>query len=191
MVRTLMITGMIAALATVNLVADEKETKTKDIEVRDLTLTVPESWKSEQPTSSMRLGQISVPAVEGDEENGELLIFSFAGGGGSKTDNIKRWIGQFDADGRESNTVEGVSEQGDYHFVNISGTYNKSVGPPILRKTKAVKNARMLGVILNVEGKGVYYLKLTGPDKTIKESLAAFKKSFGANVESEKKVELE
>jgi hypothetical protein len=190
MLRSLILCGMVLGVSSAGLLAENKESKTKEVKVRDLKLSVPESWKSETPKSRMRLGQFKIPAVKGDKEDGELLIFSFPGGGGDKTANIKRWIGQFDAEGRKSKTVKGVSEQGEYLIVNISGTYQKSVGPPFLKQTKTVKNARMLGVILNIKDKGVYYLKFAGPDKTVQENLKALKKSYGADEKTEKEVEI-
>lgn len=188
MIRSLLTIGMILGLAVTGYTDDEKKEETTEVKVQALTLNVPNSWESEQPKSRMRLAQFKIPAVEGDKEDAELLLFSFPGGGGGKLANVKRWIGQFDAEGREAKTVEGKSEQGEYLFVNISGTYNKSVGPPILQKTEPMKDARMLGVILNIEGKGVYYLKLSGPDKTVKKALQGFKKSFGADEKTEKEV---
>ena len=48
----------------------------------------------------------------------------------------------------------------------------------------------MLGVILELEDKGVYYLKLTGPDATIKAQADAFRKSFGGDAKSETDFEI-
>ncbi len=57
-----------------------------------------------------------------------------------------------------SKSVKGMAGENEYVLVDISGTYNKPDGPPILRKTKAVPAYRMMGVILVLKGKGVYYL---------------------------------
>ena len=99
------------------------------------------------------MAQFSIPAVEGDNEAAELAIFSFGAGGGIKA-NVDRWIGQFATEGRKAKTTSGKSKTGEYVFVEIGGTYRKPVGPPVLRKTESMANARMLGVILAVEGEG-------------------------------------
>ncbi|MBR9800471.1 hypothetical protein GYB59_01660 [bacterium] len=44
--------------------------------------------------------------------------------------------------------------------------------------------------MLNVEGKGNYFLKLVGPKATVEAAADAFRKSFGANPESEKEYKL-
>jgi len=160
----------------------------KEAKVGAITLQTPASWKSSKPTSRLRLAQFSIPAVEGDKEHAELAIFSFGAGGGVKA-NVDRWIGQFAADGRKSKTTIGKSKLGEYVFVEIGGTYKKPVGPPIRGKTEPMPNARMLGVILAVEGKGNYFLKMTGPNKTVDSAADAFRGSFGGDAASEKPFE--
>ena len=71
-------------------------------------------------------------------------------------------------------------------LVDVTGTYNKPIGPPIQQKTKAMPAARMLGVILAVEKKGNYFLKVTGPQKTVSAAAKAFRNSFGAAASKEK-----
>ena len=48
----------------------------------------------------------------------------------------------------------------------------------------------MLGVIYQVKGKDVYFLKLTGPDATIKAQADALRATFGAKVEGEEDYEI-
>ena len=157
----------------------------KEAKVGDITLKTPANWKQSKPKSRLRLAQFSIPAAEGDKEATELAIFAFGAGGGVKA-NVDRWIGQFYAEGREAKTTTGKSKVGEYVFVEIGGTYKKPVGPPVLRKTEPMKDARMLGVILAVAGKGNYILKMTGPSKTVTGAAAGFRKSFGADAKNEK-----
>lgn len=166
------------------------DVKTTDVKVKDMTLKVPETWKQKPNSSNMRLATYEIPAADGDAENGELTIFSFGGGGGGVGANLTRWIGQFGTDGRTSKVTKGKAGDNDYYFADIAGVYNKPVGPPILRKTKPTPGYRMLGVILVLEGKGVYYLKLTGPDATIKAEADIFRASFGGDRKSEKDFEI-
>jgi gluconolactonase len=160
----------------------------KEAKVGEITLKTPANWKQSKPTSRLRKAQFSIPAVEGDKEAAELAIFSFGAGGGVKA-NVDRWIGQFSADGRKSKITSGKSKTGEYVFVEVGGTYKKPVGPPIRGKTEPMPNARMLGVILAVEGKGNYFLKMTGPTKTVAAAADAFRGSFGGDVASEKPFE--
>ncbi len=162
--------------------AKKEPSKTVEVKARDLTLNVPESWKQEEPTSSLRLTQFQIPASEGDKEAAELTVFNF-GGGGSVEDNVKRWINQFEPKDREVKILTGDGRQGKYILTDISGTYNKPDGPPILRKTIPASNYRVMSVILVIEMKGVYYLKVTGPKKTVSDARKAFRESFGASDE--------
>lgn len=163
--------------------ADQPE-KTRDVKVKDITLTVPESWKEQEPSNRLRLAQFDIPAAEGEKEPVELTIFSF--GGSSIQANVQRWIGQFDAKGRKAKVTQGESPQGKYVFVDLSGSYNQPVGPPVLRRTRKLPDARMLAVILVVKEKGVYFLKMAGANKTVSAAADAFRASFGADPKKEK-----
>lgn len=171
--------------------ADKAKVTTEDVKVRDLTLKVPSTWKKEPNSSNMRLATYSTPPAKGDTDRGELTVFSFPGGGGDVGPNITRWIGQFSGKGKTAKVTKGMTA-GDsvYYFVNITGTFNKSVGPPIMRKTEPVDDYRMLGVILTLKGKGVYYLKLTGPKASIKAQAQLLRQSFGGNAKTETDYEL-
>ena len=162
--------------------------KTKQVEVKDIKLAVPTSWKQEKPSSSLRLTQFRIPAADGDKEDAELSVFSF--GASSVVDNVKRWTGQFDPNGREAKVTSGEAEIGKYVFVEVSGIYNKPVGPPVFGKTEAVPDSRMYAVLLTTD-KGVYYLKLTGPDKTVSGEATTLRASFGGDAAKEKEYKLE
>lgn len=169
----------------------KKEVKTVEVELKGgLKLNVPETWKSGKPSSRMRLAQFAIPPVKGDKEEGELAAFNFGFGGGAKA-NIDRWIGQFQSAEREVKVTAGEIKDGRYYFVEITGTYNKPIGPPIGGQKKATPGSRMLGVILGVEDKGTYFLKMTGPDKTVAAQATALRKSFGADGKKEKKVDFD
>lgn len=185
---------LFAALLTVPALADEKpdsgSTKTEDVKLKDLVLKVPTTWKTVPSASRMRLATFETPAAKGESEGGELTIFSFAGGGGDVASNLSRWIGQFEGDKRTSEVLKGKAGDNAYYLADITGNYKKSVGPPILQKTETKEGYRMLGVILVLEGKGVYYLKLAGPDSTIKAAAEDFRKSFGGDAATEEEFEI-
>ena len=164
-----------------------EKVETKDLKVKDLTLKIPTTWKKVDSPSRMRLATIKVPKTEGDSDDGELTIFSFGGGGGQIQANIQRWVGQFAAEERETKVLRGKAGDNNYIIVDVKGTYKKPDGPPILGKTKPVKGYQMLGVILlDMKSSSVYFLKLTGPKKTITGAASAYRTAFGGSAKGEK-----
>jgi gluconolactonase len=183
--------GMIAATAAASLADTKDEPKTRQFKVDDLKLTVPTAWKQQEPANKLRKAQFQIPAAKGDKEPVELVVYEFPGGGGGVGANIQRWIGQFQAKGRKSKVTQGMAPQGKYVVVDISGTYNMPVGPPIRRMSKPVPNARMLAVILGVtEAKKVYYIKFAGSAKTVSANAEAFRATIGADPKKEKELKL-
>jgi gluconolactonase len=185
----------IAVLLSVGLgvtAADEpaKAGDTKAVKLKDLTLQLPRAWSESDIKNSMRLATYDIPAAAGDKEKGELAISTFPGGGGGIDANLARWVEQFDGKGRMTAIRKGKAGENEYYVADISGTYNKSVGPPILRKTQPAPGYRMLGVIVVLKNEEVYFLKLTGPDATVKAQADALRKTFGGNSASEENYEL-
>lgn len=182
----------VAVVGTTNQFAVYAEDAPKTVELKagDLKLKVPATWKSEDPMSQFRLAQVRIPAVEGDKEDGELTIFNFGGAAGGISANVKRWIDQFEAEGRNVKLSEGKLEGGKYVLAEVTGTYNKPVGPPIQRQSKATPGSRMLSVILELEGRGTYFLKFTGPDKTVAKAAESFRSSFGGELKKEAEFKL-
>jgi len=169
---------------------DAKAEETTTVKLRDLSLALPKSWSASDQQSQMRLATYFIPAAAGDKEKGELAISTFAGGGGGIAPNLQRWISQFDAAGRKAAVKKGKAGANEYYVADITGTYQKSVGPPILRKTEPAPGYRMLGVIVVLPSEEVYFLKLTGPDATVKAQAEALRKSFGGKSEGEEDYEL-
>lgn len=181
--------GLSLAIYACTAQAEETTAKTNEVKIKDITLNIPANWKASPPSNNLRLAQFEIPAVKGDTEPAELVVSSFGGAAGGTAANISRWIGQFASEGRKVKVTQGESKLGKYVFADLTGTYNKSIGPPFLRKTKAVPDSQMLGVILAVEGKAYYFLKLTGPKKTVSSIVDEFRASFGANAKDEKPFE--
>jgi gluconolactonase len=189
--------GMLAAIlllttAIGTLSADEpaKTNAITTVKLKELTLQLPKSWAESDLKSSMRLATYEIPAAEGDKEKGELAISTFPGGGGGVDQNLARWVDQFEAKGRTTAIKKGKAGENEYYIADLAGTYKKSVGPPILRKTEPAPGYRMLAVILVMKNEEVYFLKLTGPDKTIKAQAEAFRKTFGGSSGGEEPYEL-
>lgn len=179
------------------------EAKTKEVNLKGLKLRVPETWKTQKSSSNMRLATYALPKIDGDTDDAELTIFSFGGGGGGVEANVSRWIGQFASEGRKSRLFKGKAGENEYYFADISGTYNKPDGPPFLRKTKRAPGYRMLGVILattvkqktddgqNADVRKVFFLKLTGPEKTVAAHAKAYRASFGGSEKAEEEMDLD
>jgi gluconolactonase len=166
------------------------QAETREVKVEDIILQTPTHWKQQEPSNRLRLAQFVIPAVEGDKEPAELVISFFGGDGGGVDANLKRWNEQFTGDDKKIKLTEGVSPQGNYYFSEVSGTYQKPVGPPIAGKKEPAPGYRSLNVILQVPSKGNYFLRLIGPDKTVKAAAAAFRASFGGDAAKEKPYEI-
>lgn len=169
--------------------AEGEKGKTVEVKAGEITLKVPANWESQPPSNNLRLAQFGIPNVEGETAETELVVFPPFGG--SVSENITRWIRQFDPSGAKLKMTQGKSEVGEYYFVDVSGTYKKPDGPPFLRKTIDTPDHRMLAVMLSVKDQGNYFLKLVGPSKSVAAAEKAFRESFGAKAEEEKEYKLE
>ncbi len=127
-----------------------------------------EEWKVERPSSMMRLYQASIPPAGGDKIEGEIAFFAPIGG--SVEDNINRWTSQFtQPDGSDSKTKVTVEDiQGDKYKtkqVSLTGTM-----PAVAMPGKVTPPDRtgwmMLGAIIETPS-GPWYIKATGPEKTL------------------------
>lgn len=148
-----------------------------------LTYTAPPSWKPVATSSSMRVAQFALPRAAGDAEDGELVVYYFGGSGGSVDANIDRWVGQMQQpDGkpsaavmkRESRTVNGLKVT----LVDVSGTYVAEMMPGSAQRHNS-PGFRLRAAVIETTN-GPYFIKLTGPAKTI----AANDKSFEALLSS-------
>ncbi|MFN0197710.1 MAG: hypothetical protein ACKVT0_13280 [Planctomycetaceae bacterium] len=173
-------------VSVVVLADDEKEKpETREAKFNELVLNVPATWEDQEPSSKLRLGQFGVPASEGDGEGGQVVVSSFPGGGGGVDMNIPRWLGEFSADGRSIKVKSGTSAQGEYVIADVQGTH---VGSSFSRRKVPLEDARLLVVVLHVKDEN-YFVKLTGPKKTVTEAEEAFRAAFGGNAEEEKDYE--
>lgn len=161
----------LAAVALCLVAADEPK---QTIDAGGIKFEAPASWKSSPPTSQMRRAQLRVEPIEGDDYPAEMIVFAFPGGAGSVEDNIKRWQNLFkDEDGNppkiETTKVKGKNVEvtraethGEYHPAQFGG-------PP----QPVRKGARLLGAIITADGTG-YFIRMVGPDKTMKKLEAEF-----------------
>lgn len=143
-----------------------------------LTFTTPAGWKKSPPSSSMRVAELTLPRAQGDNEDAELVIYYFGGSGGSVEANMQRWIGQMQqpdgkpsaaAASRETRTVNGLK----LTLVDVSGTYTAEMSPGSSAHNDKPHFRLRAGVVETPNGP--YFLKLTGPEKTVARWDAAFR----------------
>ena len=143
------------------------------MQLAGISFAPPEGWKSLGP-DAMRKAQYQHPPVEGDDMPAEVTVFYFGPDqGGTIEQNIQRWIGQMQtADGGDATEVAVRSKLTtgndlDVHFVEVDGTYMKSMGggPMTGGRKKAMPDHRMVGAIVQAPQGNVFF-KLTGPQAT-------------------------
>src|SRR5262249_2250842 len=154
------------------------DNKGKEVELDGLKSKVPDTWKPVETKSEMRAAQFTIPKVEGDDRDGELVVFFFGkGSGGGVEANVERWKKQItppegkkidDVMKSESDKVGEVKVT----VVDLQGTYQGTAFNPN-QKADKIPNARMIGVVFESPN-GPYYFKLVGPTKTIEANKKGF-----------------
>lgn len=165
---------------------DEKKPKLKEVKIRDIIFKVPEGWKEEKPKSRMRAAQFEIPKAKGDVERTELAVFVMPGGG-SFAQNLPRWTGEFKSGTLKVKAHKGKCPHGEYTITELSGTH---VGSSFARREEPLEKGAMVTLILIKEGRAPYYLKMTGPAKSVEAATKALRNSIDADAKKEKPVEL-
>ena len=140
-----------------------------------LTFATPSGWQVAEPHSSMRVAQFTLPRATGDSEDAELVLYYFGGGGGSVDANIDRWLGQIrQPDGsattarRDERTVNGLA----LTLIDASGRYVAAAMPGVSEQMDKPNYRLRAGVVQTPHGP--YFIKLTGPQKTVAKWDKAF-----------------
>jgi hypothetical protein len=141
----------------------------------NVTVAVPEGWRSVPPSSSMRVAEYVLPS---SPPGADASVAIFSGNMGSVEDNIGRWKGQFEAGSTSETRATSISDRGTemaVAVVDISGTFTGGMGP---NAGSAQDNSRMLGAIVDVErgstGSRFLYIKLLGPRETVAQWASSF-----------------
>lgn len=133
----------------------------------------------------MRVAQFAVPRAAGDSQDAEFVLYYFGGVGGTVEANIERWIAQMQQpDGRpssavakrQSRTINGLKVT----IVDVPGTYIAEVMPGSPQRHNS-PNFHLRAAVIETSN-GPYFIKLTGPAKTIgasEKSFEAFLASVG------------
>jgi|SRR6478752_8575447 hypothetical protein len=141
------------------------------VQAGTLTFTKAAAWKDRPPASSMRVAEFIVPKASGDSEDADVIIYYFAGGGGSVEANLQRWTSQFQSTKepvRTTATVNGLK----LTSLDVSGTYVAEMRPGSTEHYNK-PGYRMRATVVETP-KGPYFIKLTGPAKTVDSAGAAF-----------------
>ncbi len=136
-----------------------------------LTFTKPAAWTARAATSSMRVAEFVVPKASGDADDGEVIVYYFGGGGGSVEANLQRWMTQVQSTKeptRTTATVNGLK----LTSLDISGTYVAEMSPGSTEHHNK-PGYRMRATVVETP-KGPYFIKLTGPAKTVDLAGSAF-----------------
>jgi hypothetical protein len=144
---------------------------------RGLSYKVPDSWKEEKPSSSMRKAQYTLPGADGADD-AEMAVFVFPGGGGGVQANINRWIGQFkQPDGSESMEKTQIKKLESYglpvSIIYVTGTHLK--GSMMGGSTTELKNYAMVAAIVETST-DPWFFKTIGPEVTINHWRSEFEK---------------
>lgn len=162
---------------------DKPAVKIQDVDVEGLKLKLPEGWKK-KPLTTLQAANYEVPASIEDTDPSEFTVFHFPNGAGTLQDNIARYLRQFDAEDRKVKIYEGETAQGKYTLIDLTGSWTK---PSFQGKPNPKKpDTRMLAVVLHSEKGGDYFVRLTGPKKTVEENATAMRTWIGAVPEKEK-----
>ena len=131
-----------------------------------LSFTAPEGWKPAATSSSMRVAQFVLPRAAGDSQDAELVVYYFGGSGGTIDANIDRWVAQMQQPAgakpaRAKRTVNGLAVT----LVDVSGTYVAEMTPGAAQRHNSPNFRLRAGVVETPNGP--YFIKLTGPAKTV------------------------
>jgi hypothetical protein len=141
----------------------------------ELRYQMPDGWQVERPNSNMRVAQYKLPKTEGDSADAELVVYYFGQGqGGSAQANIDRWLNQIQQpDGspsKEKAKIENITVNGmPVTTVDVLGKYNGGMASPGAAPSAMpadMSNYRLRAAIIETP-KGSYFVKLTGPQKTV------------------------
>jgi hypothetical protein len=149
----------------------------------NLAFTAPAGWQTRPAASAMRVAEFVVPRAQGDAEDGELIVYYFGTGAGTIDANIDRWIGQIqqpdgsatkDKAKRTAQTVNGLRVT----LVDAEGTYVAQMRPGSTERFNK-PGFRLRAAVVETP-RGPYYVKMTGPAKTIGAADAAFTAFVGS-----------
>jgi hypothetical protein len=138
----------------------------------------PPRWKRHPPSNPTRTAEYLVPRVAGDSDDAECTVITFGSvQGGSVGDNIQRWIRQFDSLDDEPRKQTRVVNGMTVTRMDLAGVYRpmRMPGAGPAGGPDTFPGSRLIGAIVQAPS-GLWFFKLTGPDKTVSAAAAALDK---------------
>ena len=124
----------------------------------------------------MRAATYTVPAVTGDTDTAECVVYFFGqGSGGSVDANIARWKNQvLKADGKPADAqIRTIAIHGmPVTTIDSTGTYT-GMGGPVAPGAPTKIPYRVIGAVIENTG-GNLFVKFTGPAKTVTQNKPKF-----------------
>lgn len=135
-----------------------------------LRFTPAPEWAPQTVTSMMRVGEYTLPRVEGDPEDAVLIVYYFGSTAGSVQANIDRWLGQFtQPDGRPTKQIAATKSRRINGLAvtdfDASGTYVAEVSPGSAEHHN--KPGFRLRAAIVETARGPYFIRVVGPAKTV------------------------
>ena len=162
----------LAAVALLSIGADEPK---QTVDAGGLKFEAPKSWKSSPPTSQMRRAELKVEPIEGDGYPAELIVFAIRGGGWFGRGQPQALAELVQGRGRQPARIESKKVKGKNVEVVRAETHGEYNPPqfPGGPQQPVRKGARLLGAIVTTDAAN-YYIRMVGPDKTMKKLTADF-----------------
>ncbi|MGD8815593.1 MAG: hypothetical protein PVJ51_00300 [Acidobacteriota bacterium] len=163
---------MVALAAPGAGIATPRQADTVELSFFDLTTHAPASWVRQEPSSSMRLLQMTVPG-DGDAD-AELVVFFFGQGqGGDVEANVERWRSQFSRP--DGNAVVPSIERFEVAgmpvtVAELTGTYRRGMGGG----TGDPEPDQTLAAGIVETGRGTLFIQMHGPSATVAAQHDAF-----------------
>jgi hypothetical protein len=131
----------------------------------------------------MRVAEFTLPRAAGDAEDAQLIVYYFGGSGGSVDANLTRWIGQIQQPDGKSSSAAAKKETRKVNnlaltLVDVSGTYIAEMSPGATARNNKPHFRLRAGVVET--SNGPYFIKLTGPEKTVAKWERAFDQFVGS-----------
>lgn len=147
------------------------------LDVNALIASLPPGWTKAQPSSSMRVAQMSIAPAKGDTEAGEVAVFHFPGSGGSSAANIERWQNQFSGPKGEPGPDVAKTDTamvGLLTIVTTDITGTQLASSTMTGEGKDKPNYRMIASVIKTQS-GNWFIKAVGPVKTMTENAGKYR----------------
>ena len=137
----------------------------------------PAAWKSSPPTNPMRRAQLKVEPIEGDDYPAELVVFAFPRRRRHGRGQPRALAEILQGQRRQSPQDREQESPGEERRSHPGGDVRPLLPVAVRRHAKIPTGAgaRLLGAIVTGE-KTSYYIRMVGPDKTMKKTDGRFRR---------------